>query len=73
MKMKYENGRIKVPRGAGLGIKLDREKVGEYAEAYKRLGGYAYDKDPLRPGWSPLVPNTRWADQHDERTPAIEF
>ena len=32
------------------------------SELYKRLGGYAYDQDPGRPGWTALVPNDRWAD-----------
>ena len=41
------NGAIKVPSGPGLGVKLDREKLGQYAELYKRLGGYPYDQDPL--------------------------
>lgn len=71
--MKYENGRIKVPTGPGLGVKLDRDKVNEYAELYKRLGGYPYDRDPLRPEWSPIVPNTRWADQNDDRMPNIPY
>jgi glucarate dehydratase len=60
--MKYEGGSIRVPNGPGLGVKLNREKVCEYSELYKRLGGYPYDQDPGRPGWSPLVPNDRWAD-----------
>jgi glucarate dehydratase len=72
-KLEYAGGRIKVPTGAGLGVKLDREKMAEYAELYKELGGYAYDKDPLRPEWTPLVPNTRWADPEDARTPEINI
>jgi glucarate dehydratase len=60
--MKYEGGSIRVPTGPGLGVKLDREKLREYSELYKRLGGYPYDQDPGRPGWSQLVPNDRWAD-----------
>ena len=71
--MKYEGGSIAVPDGPGLGVKLDREKLGQYSELYKRLGGYAYDRDPLRPDWSPLVPNDRWADPKDARTPAIPY
>src|SRR5689334_1389986 len=70
-KFEYRNGRIKVPTGVGLGIKLNREKLNEYAELYKELGGYNYDKDPLRPNWSPIVPNNRWADPNDDRTPQI--
>ncbi|MBO2450336.1 mandelate racemase [Actinomadura barringtoniae] len=59
---RYVDGRIQVPTGPGLGVTLDRAKVAEYAELYKELGGYAYDRDPGRPGWYPLVPNERWAD-----------
>jgi glucarate dehydratase len=65
--MRYENGAIRVPEGPGLGVKLDREKLREYSELYRRLGGYPYDQDPGRPGWTPLVPNDRWADPHDQR------
>ena len=69
-KLKYENGAIAVPSGPGLGVKLDRDKVAEYRELYLRLGSYAYDQDPLRPGWSPTIPNDRWADPLDARAPA---
>ena len=65
----YKNGAIAVPNGPGLGVKLDREKLNQYSELYKELGGYPYDQDPLRPGWAPLVPNDRWADPNDDRTP----
>ncbi|KRW91916.1 mandelate racemase [Alicyclobacillus tengchongensis] len=61
-KLHYENGCIRVPDGPGLGVVLDRDKVNEYAELYKRLGGYPYDRDPARGDWFPLIPNTRWAD-----------
>ncbi len=71
--MKYKNGKIAVPDGPGLGVKLDREKLAEYSELYKRLGGYSYDRDPLRPDWSPIVPNTRWADPNDDRRPEIPY
>jgi glucarate dehydratase len=72
-KMKYENGAIAVPTSPGLGVKLDREKLGKYADLYKRLGGYAYDQDPLRPGWCSTIPNTRFADPDDKRTPEIQY
>lgn len=61
-KLPYAGGRIAVPSGPGLGVRLDRDKVAEYAELYRELGGYPYDRDPGRPGWYPLVPNERWAD-----------
>ncbi|OLD20168.1 MAG: mandelate racemase [Acidobacteria bacterium 13_1_40CM_3_56_11] len=70
-KFKYENGQIAVPTEPGLGVRLDRDKVLEYAEAYRRLGSYPYDQDPLRPGWTPLIPNDRWADPLDARAPDI--
>ena len=72
-KFTYRDGRIEVPDAPGLGVELDREKLAEFAELYKRLGGYAYDKDPLRPDWSPVVPNTRWADPGDGRAPDIPY
>ena len=72
-KLKYENGAIAVPTGPGLGVKLDREKVAEYRELYRRLGPYPYDQDPLRPGWTPTIPNDRWADPLDRRVPEIPF
>lgn len=72
-KFKYEGGSISVPKGAGLGVKLNRDKLGEYNELYKRLGAYPYDQDPLRPGWTPIIPNNRWANPLDARQPEIPF
>lgn len=71
--MRYEQGSIAVPNSPGLGVVLDRDKLNQYAELYKRLGGYPYDQDPLRPGWAPIIPNDRWADPADDRTPAIPY
>lgn len=71
-KFKYENGAIAVPKTPGLGVQLDREKLSIYAERYRRLGAYPYDQDPLRPGWTPTVPNDRWADPDDARAPRID-
>jgi glucarate dehydratase len=65
--MQYEGGAIRVPDGPGLGVKLNRDKLREYSELYQRLGGYPYDQDPGRPGWTPIVPNDRWADPNDGR------
>jgi glucarate dehydratase len=61
-KRPYEGGCIAVPDGPGLGVSLDPERMEHYAALYRQLGGYAYDRDPTRPGWYPLVPNTVWAD-----------
>ncbi len=65
--MQYVNGAIAVPTKPGLGVEIDRDKLGKYAELYKSIGGYPYDRDPSRPGWFSVVPNTRWADPNDNR------
>ena len=59
------------PTGPGLGVKLDREQLRQYRELYQELGGYAYDRDPGRPGWFPLVPNDRWADPSVSLSPQL--
>jgi glucarate dehydratase len=69
--MPYRDGSIAVPTGSGLGVKLDRDKLGQYAELYRKLGGYPYDRDPLRPAWTPIIPNDRWADPGDARCPTF--
>ena len=68
-KFQYEGGSVVVPNGPGLGVKLDYDKLSGYKELYKRLGPYPYDQDPLRPGWTPIIPNDRWADPSDGRRP----
>jgi glucarate dehydratase len=70
-RFEYAGGSIAVPTGPGLGVRLDRDKLGRYHEEFRRLGGYPYDQDPLRPGWAPLVPNDRWADPSDGRKPKV--
>jgi glucarate dehydratase len=71
--MRYDQGAIRVPTEPGLGVKLDREKLREYNELYQRLGSYPYDQDPGRPGWTAIIPNDRWADPADGRTPPIPY
>lgn len=70
--LRYEGGSIPVPTGPGLGVSLDREKMREYHELFLELGTYPYDQDPLRPGWTPLIPNDRWADPEDDRIPSLD-
>jgi len=60
-KMKYADGKIAVPAGPGLGVELDRDKMQEYADLFRAEGGYAYDRDPQRPDWFAIVPETRFA------------
>ena len=59
--MKYNNGKIKVPEGPGLGVELDRDKLQQYSEYYKEVGGYPYDRDPQRPDWFGVLPEKNWA------------
>ena len=40
---------------------LDRDKLGEYAELFKQLGGYPYDRDPSRPEWFGITPGQEYA------------
>ncbi|HJZ81677.1 MAG TPA: enolase C-terminal domain-like protein [Pyrinomonadaceae bacterium] len=68
-KFKYQNGGLEVPKGPGLGVRLDRDKLAAYQELYRRLGSYPYDQDPLRPGWTPIIPNERWANPDDATQP----
>ena len=69
--MRYENGAIRVPDAPGLGVSIDRAKLAQYHELFRELGGYPYDRDPGRPGWYPLIPNTRWADPSRSLTPTL--
>jgi len=71
--MRYQDGAIAVPEGAGLGVKLNRDNLAEYHELYLRLGNYPYDQDPARPGWVPIIPNDRWADPRDDRSVEIPY
>jgi glucarate dehydratase len=70
-RLRYVDGAIAVPKGPGLGVQLDRAKLAQYAALYRELGPYPYDQDPGRPGWTPLVPNDRWADPDDDRVPSL--
>ncbi len=72
-KMTYRGGAISVPTGPGLGVVLDRDKLGLYADLYKSLGGYPYDRDPGRPGWYPSLPNTDFADHTISSTPSLRL
>lgn len=70
-KLRYRDGKIAVPNKPGLGVSLDRAKLEQYAELYRELGGYTYDRDPGRPDWYALVPNERWADPYVSQTPPL--
>ena len=60
--LQYRNGCIALPKGPGLGVELDHDKLAEYAEHFRRYGGYAYDRDPMRPDWYSIFPERNFAD-----------
>jgi glucarate dehydratase len=68
-KLKYFGGEIEVPKGPGLGVELDRDKLAEYAELFTRDGGYTYDRDPQRPGWFAVAPEGRFAQPRAKKKP----
>jgi glucarate dehydratase len=55
--MRYENGRIAVPRGPGLGVRLDEDKMAKYEREFEKRGDYyaRFHADPYRPDWFPVV------------------
>lgn len=61
-KLPYVDGKIAVPTGPGLGVEVDRDKLARYAEYFKEVGGYPYDRDPARPDWYSIIPEFRYAD-----------
>lgn len=69
-KLPYRDGAIAVPAAPGLGVTLDRNKLEHYAELYRQLGDYPYDRDPGRPDWYPLLPSTQFADPKITGRPA---
>jgi glucarate dehydratase len=60
--MKYMGGKIKLPSSPGLGVELDYDKMKQYSELFKELGGYKYDRDPGRPDWYTVMPEKNYAD-----------
>ena len=70
-KLEYLEGAIRVPDTPGLGVRLDRDKLERYAQLYKELGGYPYDRDPGLPGAYPLVPKQRFADPSTSLMPDL--
>lgn len=61
-KIQYADGKIKLPSDPGLGVELDYDKVKQYSELFKELGGYQYDRDPGRPDWYTIMPEKNYAD-----------
>jgi len=70
-KFEYRGGTIRVPDTPGLGVRLDRNRLERYAELYKKLGGYPYDRDPGHPAGYALVPKQRFADPRTSLKPDL--
>ncbi len=70
-KFPYVDGAMAVPKGPGLGVEVDREKLREYNELFLATGGYSYDRDPGRPEWYSVFPETRYADPRVKDAPAL--
>ena len=49
-KLEYENGKMAVPTGPGLGVTLDRDKLAKYHELSKKQHMGSWIEDPRRPG-----------------------
>lgn len=49
-KLKFENGKMRVPAGPGLGVKLDRDKLAKYHELSRNRQMGSWIEDPTRPG-----------------------
>lgn len=71
-KLAYRDGGIDLPTGPGLGVEVDRDKLAQYAEHYRKVGGYTYDRDPGRPGWYSVFPERRYADPALKEIPQME-
>ncbi|RYZ49064.1 MAG: glucarate dehydratase [Sphingobacteriales bacterium] len=54
---RYEQGCIAVPKGPGLGVELDEDKMKFYEQYYEKMGDYyaRFHQDPKRPDWYPVV------------------
>jgi len=49
-KMQFEDGGLRVPKGPGLGVELDRDKLAKYSELARKQEMGSWIEDPTRPG-----------------------
>jgi len=59
-KMQFKNGYLQVPKGPGLGVELDREKMEHYHRRYKKVGEcslFGGPPDQLLKAPVPLLPS----------------
>ena len=59
---RYRDGRSRLPKGPGLGVELDRDKVARIRRALSRARRLRLRPRSGRPDWYALVPNTKFAD-----------
>ncbi len=52
----FRDGHLAVPTTPGLGVELDRDKLGYYHDLYERQPEVNEFFDPDRPGWVPSLP-----------------
>jgi glucarate dehydratase len=48
--MRFEDGGLRVPKGPGLGVELDRDKLAKYNELARKQEMGSWIEDPTRPG-----------------------
>jgi glucarate dehydratase len=53
---RFEEGKLAVPNGPGLGVELDPDKVAKYARLYEQSGEADEFRNPWKPGWWPVLP-----------------
>src|SRR2546430_16898129 len=68
-KLQYCHGAIPVPTAPGLGVRLDRERMARYHEAFLRLGPDPHGQGPPRAGRAPPAPHPRPAGPPQPRLP----
>ena len=54
--IEFRNGFVKLPKGPGLGVEIDRKKMHKYNEYYKSHGDVDEFRDPARPSWTANLP-----------------
>ncbi|MBI4977114.1 MAG: glucarate dehydratase [Spirochaetes bacterium] len=56
-KLQYKDGAIDVPKGPGLGVKLDEDKMKHYGKYYEKMGDYyaRFHRDDRNPDWRPVI------------------
>jgi glucarate dehydratase len=52
----YRDGRFELPRGPGLGVEIDRDKLDHYHRNFLENVEVNEFYDPFRPGWVPALP-----------------